>query len=87
MTWSDASSWLMGHVDTIIKTLGLGGGVGILKLVRHWPAPKVVNVWGGAVFDAFQDLTANNDRVGERIGPDGKSVFLVTKNPEKEQGK
>ena len=87
MTWGDAGKYAADHVAAILKTLGLGGGVGILKLIRHWPAPTVGNVWGGAVFDAFQDLTANNDRVGERVGADGKSVFLVTKTPEKEQGK
>lgn len=87
MTWADAGSFLLDHTKAIIATLGLGGGVGILKFIRHIPAPPVESKWTGAFFDWSQDIAANNDRVGERLGPDGKSVFLVIKNPEKEQGK
>lgn len=87
MTWGDVGAYIVDHVKVIAATLGLGGGVGLLKFIRHIPPPPVASKWGGAFFDWSQDIAANNDRVGERIGPDGQAVFLVTKNPEKEQGK
>lgn len=46
-------------------TFGLGGGVGIVKLLNHWPAPYEDHVYLGAIFDWLQDLVSNK-RIGER---------------------
>jgi hypothetical protein len=57
-------------------TFGLGGGVGIVKLLNHWPAPYEGNAYGGAIFDTLQDLVSNK-RIGERRSRDGASVAPV----------
>lgn len=80
MTWADAGGWIFDHLATMGKALGLGGGVGALKYVRHIPAPLLSRTkWGrfvGSLFDWAQDMTSNNDRVGERINDQGETIFL-----------
>jgi hypothetical protein len=77
VTWHDAGAWVIDHLETIGKTLGLGGGVGLLKFIRRVPAPRLTNKWGGVVFDWAQDLVSNDDRIGLRVDADGKQVFVL----------
>lgn len=58
-------------------TFGLGGGVGIVKLLAHWPSPFQDNVYGGAFFDWLQDLVSNANRIGQRRSRSGVSVPAV----------
>ncbi len=65
--WNALGSWLAGRVGTVAATIGLtGGGVGLVKLLRHAPAPRKSSIWAGCLFDTFQDLASNDSRIGER---------------------
>ncbi len=62
----------------VCSTLGIGGGVGLVKLLNHWPAPRAENIYTCAVFDTAQDL-ATNKRIGERRTSEGVAVPAVPK--------
>ncbi len=51
--------------SAVMATFGIGGGVGLVKLLAHWPAPYEDSAYGGAIFDTLQDLASNN-RIGDR---------------------
>jgi len=61
---------------SLMATFGLGGGVGLVKLLNHWPAPYEGNAYGGAIFDTLQDLVSNK-RVGDRRTRNGATVPAV----------
>ncbi len=62
----------------LMTTFGLGGGVGLVKLLNHWPAPYEDNPYGAAIFDTLQDLVSNK-RIGERRTRAGVTVAAVAK--------
>jgi hypothetical protein len=68
-----ASVW--GMLVAFAAKLGLGSGIGAIKLLAHWPAPKVSNRYGGMLFDAVQDIF-NRVRVGERLAESWELVFI-----------
>lgn len=75
--WADIGHWLLSHIAGILQGVGLtGSGIGALILIRHLPTPPVMPTWKGFLFDCFQDLAKNNDRIGERVGDDGVAFFL-----------
>ncbi len=66
-SWSDSSAWILQHIRALASTVGItGGGVGLVKFLRHAPAPRKSSVWAGCLFDTFQDLASNDSRIGER---------------------
>lgn len=82
MTWADVGNGIYHHAKELAVTFGLGGGVGIVKYLRHMPAPFQNQVWWGSCFDTLQDLVSNNSRVGERRTRDGITVPPVAEeNP------
>jgi hypothetical protein len=65
--WSDAGFWIVRHIETLAATVGItGGGVGLVKFLRHAPAPRKSSIWAGCLFDTLQDLASNDSRIGER---------------------
>ena len=72
----DAVDHLLKWMDSMRLTFGLGGGVGLVKLLNHWPPPYDDNVYGGCVYDWLQDLVSNK-RVGERRTRAGVTVQAV----------
>ena len=62
--------------DSMRITFGLGGGVGLVKLLNHWPAPYEDSQYGGTIFDWLQDLVSNK-RIGERRTRAGALVSPV----------
>lgn len=74
--WQETGVWLFGHIKTILAGVGFtGGGVGMLKYLKHVPAPKKDSLWLGSVFDTVQDVVSNNERIGQRR--DADSVFAT----------
>jgi hypothetical protein len=67
MNWSGTGYWVARHIKAIAETIGAtGGGMGLVKFLRHAPAPKRSSIWAGCLFDTFQDLASNETRIGER---------------------
>ncbi len=64
-------SWSAKHANELRVTFGLGGGVGIVKYLRHMPAPYQDQIWWGSCFDTLQDLVSNTSRIGERRTREG----------------
>ncbi len=69
MNWQtiamDLAHALASKATALGATFGLGGGVGLVKLLNHWPAPYEDSPYTGAIFDWVQDLVSNK-RIGER---------------------
>ncbi len=64
------------HLNATFTAIGVGGGgVGVVKFLKHMPPPLLDNIWLGGIFDTAQDLVSNT-RVGERRLPDGTIVQL-----------
>jgi hypothetical protein len=62
-------------VRAAAATIGVTGvGVGLVKLLRHAPAPRKGSLWAGCFFDTFQDLASNDSRIGERRCEEGDAV-------------
>ena len=74
MDWHSIAQAIFNKTVAVAGTFGLGGGVGIVKFLRHAPAPKQGQVWVGAFFDWVQDLASNMSRIGERRTKDGSVV-------------
>lgn len=55
-----------------------GGGVGLIKFIKHFPPPPVKAKWRGCVFDTCQDVVSNNERIGQRLDGDGNIVSVTT---------
>ncbi|HVW09829.1 MAG TPA: hypothetical protein VHC90_14670 [Bryobacteraceae bacterium] len=65
--WYSFLYWIAAHVRAVAATIGVTGvGVGVVKLLRHAPAPREGSLWAGCLFDTFQDLASNDTRIGER---------------------
>ncbi len=65
--WYSFLYWIAAHVRAVAATIGVTGvGVGLVKLLRHAPAPRQGSLWAGCLFDTFQDLASNDSRIGER---------------------
>lgn len=76
MNWPATGLWLFTHFKVFFAGIGLtGGGVGFIKLAKHWPAPMKKNLKLGAIFDTFQDIISNNERIGQRR--DADSAFVT----------
>lgn len=74
--WQSAGVWLFDHLRTVLAGVGFtGGGVGLLKYLKHVPAPKKESLWMGSVFDTVQDVVSNNERIGQRR--DADSAFVT----------
>jgi hypothetical protein len=73
MNWQRIVGIVGDHLMALGVTFGLGGGVGIIKLLAHWPAPLQENIYWGAIFDWLQDLVSNR-RIGERRTREGVIV-------------
>ena len=66
MTWQDIGLAAAAHIKAVLAGIGFtGGGVGLVKFLKHAPAPYQDQPWAGAVFDTLQDLVSNS-RIGER---------------------
>ena len=66
MTWQDIGLAAAAHIKAVLAGIGFtGGGVGLVKFLKHAPAPYQDQPWCGAIFDTMQDLVTNN-RIGER---------------------
>lgn len=77
MNWNAIGIWAFEHLRVFFAGIGLtGGGVGFIKLMKHWPAPKKRNAKLGAIFDTLQDVISNNERIGQRS--DADSTFVTT---------
>ena len=79
MTWQDSAAQLArdgwANIRTILAGVGFtGGGVGLIKLAKHWPAPLKKSLRWGAIFDTIQDVMSNNERIGERRDLDSAFV-------------
>ena len=65
--WYSFFYWAVAHVRAVAATIGITGvGVGLVKVLRHAPAPRPGSLWAGCLFDTFQDLSSNDTRIGER---------------------
>jgi len=65
--WYSFFYWVAAHVRAVAATIGVTGvGVGLVKVLRHAPAPRKGSLWAGCLFDTFQDLASNDTRIGER---------------------
>jgi hypothetical protein len=65
--WYSFLYWFAAHVRALAATIGVTGvGVGLVKVLRHAPAPRQGSLWAGCLFDTFQDLASNDTRIGER---------------------
>ncbi len=65
--WYSFFYWAVAHVRAVAATIGITGvGVGLVKVLRHAPAPRRGSLWAGCLFDTFQDLASNDTRIGER---------------------
>ena len=65
--WYSFLYWVAVHVRAVAATIGVTGvGVGLVKVLRHAPAPRQESLWAGCLFDTFQDLASNEMRIGER---------------------
>jgi hypothetical protein len=65
--WYTLFYWVVGRVEAVAATIGVtGAGVGLVKVLRHSPAPRQGSLWAGCLFDTFQDLASNDTRIGER---------------------
>jgi len=83
MDWNSVGYWLIQHIRAVAATVGMtGGGVGIVKFLRHAPAPRKSSVWAGCFFDTFQDLASNDSRIGERRPDPGDPVVTPAHQPE-----
>ncbi len=77
MNWPAIGLWAYAHLKVFFAGIGLtGGGVGFVKLMKHWPAPKKRNPKLGAIFDTIQDILSNNERIGQRS--DADSAFATS---------
>lgn len=76
VNWQPIALWTLLHIKAIFVSVGFtGSGVGIIKLMKHWPAPKKKNAKMGAIFDTIQDVLSNNERIGQRS--DADSAFVT----------
>lgn len=65
--WYSFLYWFVAHVRAVAAAIGVtGAGVGLVKVLRHAPAPRKGSLWAGCLFDTFQDLASNDTRIGER---------------------
>ena len=81
-----AGAWVWDKFSVVSAALGLGSGVGVVKFLKHIPAPHPEQKWAGSVFDTLQDLVSN-DRIGERLMADGTIVYVkVLRQPAPPQG-
>jgi hypothetical protein len=65
--WYSFLYWVVVHLRAVAATIGVTGvGVGLVKALRHAPAPRQGSLWAGCLFDTFQDLASNDTRIGER---------------------
>lgn len=72
--WTATAVWLAVQLKAVAATVGVTGvGVGLVKFLRHAPAPKRASLWAGCLFDTFQDLASNDTRIGERR-PDAPDI-------------
>ena len=78
MTWQSVLDGIENHARSLVVTFGLGGGVGIVKYLKHMPAPYQDQVWWGGFFDTLQDLVSNQ-RIGDRRTRAGVDVPAVPK--------
>ncbi len=78
MDWQAFLEAATSKTAALAGTFGLGGGVGIVKFLKHMPAPYQDSPWTGAVFDWLQDLVSNQ-RIGERRTRTGQDVPPVPK--------
>lgn len=78
MNWQSVLEAATSKTAALAGTFGLGGGVGIVKFLKHMPAPYQDSPWTGAVFDWLQDLVSNQ-RIGERRTRAGEDVPPVPK--------
>jgi hypothetical protein len=77
VNWQAVGLLVYTHVKVFLSGIGLtGGGVGLIKLAKHWPAPLKKNLKLGAIFDTIQDVISNNERIGQRR--DADSAFVAT---------
>lgn len=82
MDWYAALYWIAAHVRAVAATIGVTGvGVGLVKLLRHAPAPRKGSLWAGCLFDTMQDLASNDSRIGERRS--GESVAASPESPKR----
>jgi hypothetical protein len=71
--WNAIGQSLLADLKAIYRAIGLGGGAGVLQLLRFMPAPYTDQIWRGAFIDAIWTL-AGNSRAGERRTRDGAVV-------------
>lgn len=75
MNWQPIGLWAFEHAKVFFAGIGFtGGGVGFIKLMKHWPAPKKQNKKLGAIFDTIQDVISNNERINQRSDTDSAFV-------------
>jgi hypothetical protein len=73
--WYSILYWIAAHVRAVAATVGVTGvGVGLVKILRHAPAPQKNSLWAGCLFDAMQDLASNDSRIGERRSAPGDAA-------------
>lgn len=73
----DAGASVFNWANAIRVSMGLGGGVGVIKLLAHIPAPRLGGNWFiGSAFDVAADLLSNG-RIGERRNKDGSVVYVI----------
>ena len=75
--WQEIMAAVFNWVTMLAAALGFGSGVGVIKLIKHWPAPPSKRSIMGGFFDAFQDIVSNDERVGERTDEAGNIVYLM----------
>ncbi len=79
MTWQAILEAIEHNANELRITFGLGGGVGVVKYLKHMPAPYQDQIWWGSCFDTLQDLVSNG-RIGERRTRSGVEVPAVPKS-------
>lgn len=70
---------LLSAIKATITGIGLGGGgVGLIKLIKHLPPPPIQAKWRGCIFDTLQDVASNNERIGQRLDGDRNIISVTT---------
>ena len=60
----------------VAQKIGLGGGVGIVAVLRYIPPPRVDSHWlTRTLFDAISHVVSNG-RSGERRAADGSIIWI-----------
>jgi hypothetical protein len=72
----DAGTAFFNWANAVRISMGLGGGVGVIKLLAHIPAPRLGSMVWGTFFDLMADIVSNG-RVGERRKADGEIVYII----------